>query len=133
DGILTAWDFHNYNSGASAIRSPYEIANQRVAFHPARSPPRQGSYRGLAATANHFARESHMDDLAHEIAMDPLAFRLKNLRDVRLTAVLKAAAEKFGWKGTGIGLACGVEKGGYTACCVELDSVRLKPDPTQAP
>src|SRR5204862_4207802 len=49
DGVVTAWDFHNYNSGSSAIRSPYEIANQRIAFHAARSPLRQGSYRGLAA------------------------------------------------------------------------------------
>jgi CO/xanthine dehydrogenase Mo-binding subunit len=138
DGVITAWDYHNYNSGSSAIRSPYEIANQRVAFHPARSPLRQGSYRGLAATANHFARESHMDDLAYAVGMDPLAFRLKNLRDERLAAVLKAAADRFGWNahknsvgpgfsrtGTGSGLACGVEKGGYTACCVELDAVRL--------
>jgi CO/xanthine dehydrogenase Mo-binding subunit len=123
DGVVTAWDFHNYNSGPAAIRTPYDVANQRIAFHPARSPLRQGSYRGLAATANHFARESHMDDLAHHAGVDPLAFRLKNLRDDRLVAVLKAAAEKFGWtaNGTGIGLACGVEKGGYTACCVQLD------------
>ncbi len=129
DGIVTAWDYHNYNSGPAGIRSPYEIANQRVAFHPSRSPLRQGSYRGLAATANHFARESHMDDLAHAVGIDPLAFRLRNLRDERLIAVLKSAAEKFGWKArsgagsrtVGIGLACGVEKGGYTACCAEVE------------
>jgi CO/xanthine dehydrogenase Mo-binding subunit len=131
DGTITSWDFHNYNSGPAGIRTPYEIANQRVAFHPAKSPLRQGSYRGLAATANHFARESHMDDLAHAAGLDPLAFRLKNLRDERLIAVSKAAAEKFGWQwgaGRPIGLACGVEKGGYTACCVELDAPRQKSD-----
>ena len=43
-----------------------------------------GSYRGLAATANHFARECHMDDLAHAAGIDPLAIRLKNLKDARL-------------------------------------------------
>ena len=46
----------------------------------------------------------------------PLAFRLKNLRDERLINVLKAAADRFGWKGhsagsgrsgTGVCLACG--------------------------
>jgi nicotinate dehydrogenase subunit B len=50
DGTLTAWECHNYNSGAQAIRPPYTIPNQRLAFHPARSPLRQGSYRALAAT-----------------------------------------------------------------------------------
>jgi nicotinate dehydrogenase subunit B len=131
DGTITSWDFHNYNSGPAGIRTPYEIANQRIAFHLAQSPLRQGSYRGLAATANHFARESHMDDLAHAAGLDPLAFRLKNLRDERLIAVLKAASDGFGWRpeaGRAIGLACGVEKGGYTACCVQLDAPRQKSD-----
>jgi len=122
DGQLTGWEFTNYNSGPAALQTPYDVASKREEFHQADSPLRQGSYRGLAATANHFARESHMDDLAHAAGLDPLAFRLKNLRDERLVAVLEAAAREFGWKpGTaGIGLACGVEKGGYTACCVEL-------------
>ena len=80
DGALTAWEFHNYNSGQAGIGTPYVVANQRIQFHPTNSPLRQGSYRGLAATANHFARESHMDELAHAAGMDPLEFRLKNLR-----------------------------------------------------
>jgi CO/xanthine dehydrogenase Mo-binding subunit len=45
------------------------------------SPLRDGSYRGLAATANHFARESYMDELAAPAAVDPLAFRLRNLKE----------------------------------------------------
>src|SRR5262249_38937046 len=53
-GPLTAWEFHNYNSGPAAIGTPYNVANQKIEFHPAKNPPlRQGSYRGLAATANH--------------------------------------------------------------------------------
>ncbi|HYM10656.1 MAG TPA: molybdopterin cofactor-binding domain-containing protein [Bryobacterales bacterium] len=125
-GAITAWEFHNYNSGGSGIGTPYDIPNQHIEFHPAQSPLRQGSYRGLAATANHFARESHMDELAREVKMDPLAFRYKNLKDARLRAVLEAAAERFGWgrekssPERGFGLACGVEKGGYTACCAEV-------------
>jgi isoquinoline 1-oxidoreductase len=125
DGTLTAWEFHNYNSGGSALRTPYEVANQHVEFHQADSPLRQGSYRALAATANHFARESHMDELAQALQMDPLAFRLKNLKDDRLRAVLEAAAKRFGWgqgkpaEGYGFGIAGGTEKGSYVAACAE--------------
>ncbi len=126
DGTVTAWEFHNYNSGPAAIRTPYSIEHQRIEFHPARSPLRQGSYRALAATANHFARETHMDELAALVGMDPLEFRLRNAKDPRLRAVLEAAAEKFGWSrrkkdpGVGYGLAAGFEKGGYVATCAEV-------------
>jgi CO/xanthine dehydrogenase Mo-binding subunit len=125
-GLLTAWEFHNYNSGASAIRTPYDVPNQHIQFHPVRAPLRQGSYRSLAATANHFARESHMDELAHRAKMDPLEFRLKNLKNERLKFAFTAAAEAFGWKsrkaakGRGFGLGGGVEKGGYVATCAEV-------------
>jgi isoquinoline 1-oxidoreductase len=126
DGLITAWEFHNYNSGPSGIETPYDIANHKIQFHPADSPLRQGSYRGLAATANHFARESYMDEIAAALGIDPLEFRLKNLKDARLRAVLESAAGKFGWGRVkseptrGFGLACGVEKGGYVATCAEI-------------
>jgi isoquinoline 1-oxidoreductase len=127
EGTLTAWEMHNYNSGGSGIRTPYEVPHQHIEFHAADSPLRQGSYRGLAATANHFARESHMDELAARLAVDPLEMRLRHLKDPRLRAVLEAAAERFGWKarsqreGVGAGIACGVEKGGYVATCAEVE------------
>jgi nicotinate dehydrogenase subunit B len=125
DGKLTAWEFHNYNSGGSAIRMPYTVANQKVEFHSTDSPLQQGSYRALASTANNFARESVMDELADAIEMDPLAFRLKNLGNDRMRAVLEAAAKKFGWGkekggGRGFGLAVGTEKGSYVATCAEV-------------
>lgn len=126
DGTVVAWQFDNYNSGPSAIGTPYNIANQKIEFHSADSPLRQGSYRGLAATANHFARETHMDELAHLTGMDPLEFRLKNLANPRLIAVFQAAAQKFGWgreknsATRGFGIAGGVEKGGYIATCAEV-------------
>ncbi len=126
DGTLTAWEFHNYLSGPSGLETPYEVPNQHVQYHPVKSPLREGSYRGLAATANHFARESHMDELACALGMDPLAFRLKNLQNPRVRAVLQAATDRFGWskiKSTptrGFGLACGTEKGGFVACCAEI-------------
>jgi CO/xanthine dehydrogenase Mo-binding subunit len=126
DGTLVSWEFHNYNSGPGAIETPYEIDNQLIQFHPSKSPLRQGSYRGLAATFNHFARESQMDEMAHALKMDPLAFRLKNITDPRLKAVLQAAAEKFGWNSVkssserGLGIACGTDKGGYVATFAEI-------------
>lgn len=127
DGTLTFWEFHNYNSGPAGINTPYNVPNQLIQYHPVDSPLRQGSYRGLAATANHFARESHMDEIADALHMDPLQFRLKNLTDLRLRAVLEAAAGKFGWgkvkssPDRGFGIACGVEKGGYVATCAEIE------------
>jgi nicotinate dehydrogenase subunit B len=126
DGTLVAWQFDNYNSGPAGISTPYDVPNQQIEFHAFDSPLRQGSYRGLAATANHFARESHMDELAHLLAMDPLEFRLKNLRDARLRAVFEAAATKFRWERQkssstrGFGIAGGVEKGGYVATSAEV-------------
>lgn len=125
DGVITAWTFDNYNSGTAAIRPPYAIANQRVTFHPSDSPLRQGSYRGLAATANHFARETHLNELADLARMDPLALRLTNTADARLKGVFTAAAERFGWgkplaAGHGAGIAGGFEKGGYIATCAEV-------------
>ena len=130
DGKITAWEFHNYNSGPSGINGNYDIANQNVQFHTSKSPLRQGSYRGLAATANHFARETHIDELAVLVNMDPLDFRLKNLKDERMRAVIDAAAVRFGWAnrksvaGRGSGIACGFEKGGYVATCAEVSVAR---------
>ncbi len=126
DGTVVAWEHHNYNSGPADIGTPYAVANQLIQYHPANSPLRQGSYRGLAATANNFARESHMDELAHAAGMDPLEFRLKNIADLRLRAVVQAAQDKFGWgrmkssPERGFGIACGTDKGGYVATCAEV-------------
>jgi nicotinate dehydrogenase subunit B len=126
DGTITAWEFHNYNSGSAGIKTYYEIPNQRVVFHPVKSPLRQGSYRALAATANHFARESNMDELAHAVKMDPLEFRLKNLKNERLRAVFEAAAKQFGWgksksSGRGFGMGGGYEKLGNIATFAEVN------------
>jgi CO/xanthine dehydrogenase Mo-binding subunit len=126
DGKLVAWEFHNYNSGSAALDTPYDVSNRLVQYHEVRSPLRQGSYRSLAGAANNFARESHMDAIAHAAKIDPLEFRLKNLQEPRLRAVLEASADKFGWKnaksepGSGVGIACGTDKGGYVATVAEV-------------
>jgi len=129
DGTLAEWEFHNYNSGPSALQTPYNVPSKKEQMHQSKSPLRQGSYRGLAGTANHFARESYMDELAHSAGIDPLEFRLKNARNERLRAVILAAAEKFGWKdrkkspGRGFGISGGFEKGSYVANCAEVSVV----------
>jgi nicotinate dehydrogenase subunit B len=126
-GELTGWSHLNINSGAVGVQTPYHVPQQRIVYQPADSPLPQGSYRALAATANNFARESHMDELAHRLGTDPLEFRLRHLRDPRLADVLRAAAERLGWPAgpalsrdragdrSGVGIACGMEKGGRVA------------------
>jgi isoquinoline 1-oxidoreductase len=146
---LTSWHFININSGPSAVETPYRIEKHHSQYVQASNPPlRHGSYRGLAATANTFARESFMDELAAAAGADPLEFRLAHLGNeddkstsrYRLRAVLEAAAERFNWKdrvkrkgsagqnrgsagraATGMGLACGTEKGSYVAACAEIE------------
>jgi isoquinoline 1-oxidoreductase len=125
NGRLVAWEFDNWNSGSAGIRSPYDVPSQRVAFHPSNSPLRQGSYRGLAATANHYAREMHIDAIARGLKVDQVEFRLTHLKDERMRNVLTAAAQRIGWpgrpaKGRAFGIACGTEKGSYVATAAEL-------------
>ena len=124
-GTLTAWTFANINSGAAGLLTPYRVANRRQSYQPASAPLHQGSYRALAATANNFARESVMDDLAAAVGADPVAFRLRHLDDERLAAVLSAAAAEIGWdepqpEGTGTGIALGMEKGGRVATAARV-------------
>jgi nicotinate dehydrogenase subunit B len=125
DGRLTAWSFTNLNSGSAGIMTPYRIKNQRIAYQPADAPLAQGSYRALAATANNFARESLMDELAAAVGADPVEFRLRHLDDDRLAAVLRAAAAEIGWpdagdEHAGLGIALGMEKDGRVATAARV-------------
>jgi isoquinoline 1-oxidoreductase len=127
-GKIAAWEHENILSGSSALESPYDIPSRRETYRSSDSPLRTGSYRALASTANNFARESMMDELAEQAGQDPLAFRLAHLSHERLRPVLQAAAARFGWErrvherrpSRGFGLACGTEKGSYVAACVEV-------------
>ena len=138
DGDLEAWEFTNTNSGPMAILTPYSVANRRIRYQASESPLRTGSYRALAATANTFAREVAMDELAAAAGADPLEFRLRHLSDDRLATVLKTATDRAGWvptratldagrggqlRGKGIGVS--VEKGGRVATIAD---VTVEPD-----
>jgi isoquinoline 1-oxidoreductase len=123
-GRLLAWEFHNYNSGASGLPTPYDVQASWCGFHAAPAPLRQGSYRSLAAAGNTFARESHMEEIASQLDLDPVEFRLRNVADARLREVIEKAASLGNWsarKGRAIGLAANLEKDARLALCVEAE------------
>lgn len=128
DGKLTAWEFTNINAGGSAIETPYRVPASNIDSVRSDSPLRQGPYRCLAATANNFARESFMDELAAAAKADPLEFRRTQLANDRIRKVLDVAADRFEWdrrkksvtRDRGVGLACGTEKNSVVAACVEV-------------
>jgi len=92
---------------------PYRIPHLKVdglLVYTNLSP--SGSFRGLGGAQPVFACERHMDRIAHELGIDPLALRLANAvgegdldpAGVRLNAVslretLERAAERAGWAG----------------------------------
>ncbi len=127
-GSLVAWDFTSINPGGAAIDTPYNISNTRILSAGSDSPLRQGAYRCLGATANNFARESFMDELAAAAGADPLDFRLAHLENPRIRTVLEAAARHFDWPkrkkqttaDVGVGLACGTEKNSVVAACARV-------------
>jgi CO/xanthine dehydrogenase Mo-binding subunit len=109
----------------------YEFPNQRVTNHLVkRMPLRVSALRALGATANVFAIESFMDELAAAAGADPIEFRLRHLKDPRARAVLEAAAAKAGWKkgkkgdgarGRGVGFARYKNGAAYVAAIVEVE------------
>lgn len=133
-GKITTWHFININSGPNAIETPYAVGKTHCRYLTSKPPLRHGSYRGLAATANNFAREVFMDELAAAAKIDPLEFRLAHLENPRLRAVLEKAATEFHWQelskrkapNVGIGMACGTEKGSFVAACVEVELDRAQ-------
>src|SRR5581483_11802409 len=81
----------------------YEFANKRLAWETIpplldrASPLRSSHLRDPVGPQIHFASESFMDEVAAALDLDPIDFRLRHIKDPRDVAVIKAAAEKFGW------------------------------------
>jgi len=132
-GAISFWDYHVYFAGERGSQQFYNIPNHSTLSHgsgwggiPGAHPFATGAWRAPANNTNTFARESQIDIMAAKAGIDPLEFRLKNLTDQKMINVLKAAAEKFGWKpgkspsGRGWGIACGTDAGTWVATIAEV-------------
>jgi nicotinate dehydrogenase subunit B len=117
--------------GAGSVRG------ERVLFHTVKSPFFTGPLRSPLRLQNTFAHECFMDELSAHAKADPVAFRLRHLREPRLIDVVKAAAQAAKWDArpspkseqrhgeiaSGRGIACVAYEGdnGYVALIAELD------------
>lgn len=136
--LLAAWDlaapaapYLARSGGEDRNAVPlYEFPNLSVVRHLVREMPlRTSALRTLGAHANVFALESFMDELALAAGDDPVAFRLRHLRDPRARAVIETAAAKAGWRpglqsdgthGRGFGFAQYKNLACYVACVAEI-------------
>jgi len=139
-GKLTLWAYDVWAAGARSAELFYDVPDVRIrsfggrmvagteqrigeAFHPFAVGP----WRAPGANMNVFARESHLDRVAARLGVDPVEFRLRNLRDERMRRVLETAARTFGWRsgrgptGRGQGIACGIDAGTYVALAAEVE------------
>jgi isoquinoline 1-oxidoreductase len=133
NGQPVLWDYQVYFAGERGSQHFYNIPHYRtlaygewrggVSIHPFAVGP----WRAPANNTNTFARESQIDLMAENASIDPVAFRLKNLKEDKMRAVLQAAAKQFGWhpaktpSGRGAGVACGIDAGTYVATFAEVE------------
>jgi isoquinoline 1-oxidoreductase len=133
-GRITLWDYGVYLAGSRGAEQFYDVAHHRTMVHGARwtagpgvHPFATGPWRAPSNNTNTFARESQIDVMAAAAGVDPLEFRLQNLKDPKMIGVLEAAANTFDWtpsaapSGRGQGLACGTDAGAYVAMMAEVE------------
>jgi len=127
EGKVTYWDFNAYCSGARGTDPFYGFSHHKTTtwdgdVHPFGT----GAWRAPGNPTNTFARESHLDIMAHKIGMDPMEFRRKNLKDNRAIRSLEVAAKKFDWtslklpEGHGKGIAVGYDAGTFVTIMAEV-------------
>lgn len=127
-GKIALWDFNEYFAGSRGSDTIYDVADAKTTSFSARDvhPFGTGAWRAPANNTNTYARESQIDMMAAKVGVDPLEFRLKNLKDERMIGVLNAVAELFGYtpakgpSGRGYGIACGFDAGAYVAHIAEV-------------
>jgi len=127
-GKIRVWDYHEYYAGSRGSDTIYNVPNQRTTSYSGKDvhPFATGAWRAPGNNTNTFARESQIDIMASRLGIDPLEFRLKNLKDERMKGVLTAVADLFGWTpgktpgGRGFGIACGTDAGSYVAHMAEV-------------
>ncbi|HWX04869.1 MAG TPA: molybdopterin cofactor-binding domain-containing protein [Bradyrhizobium sp.] len=107
----------------------YDFPSWQIESHRLKTMPvRTSALRTLGAQGNVFAIESFLDEIAAERGEDPVAFRLRHLRDERAKDVIRAAARRANWKpekragtGYGIGFARYKNTGAYCAVVAEVE------------
>jgi len=131
-GMIKLWDYHVWYSGTRGSDTIYDVPNARTTSYsrgkdsPPVHPFATGPWRAPNNNTNTFARESQIDIMASKAGIDPLEFRLKNLKDEKMIDCLKAVADKFGYVagktpgGRGIGIACGHDAGTWVAAIAEV-------------
>jgi isoquinoline 1-oxidoreductase len=136
-GQISRWDYTVLAAGERGAVTFYDIPNIRIrsaagtAYGGASSvkglhPFGVGPWRGPGANMNVFATESQIDIMAAAAGADPLAFRLRHIREPRMRRVLQAAATAFGWSsavgpsGKGHGIACSSDAGSMVATMAEV-------------
>jgi CO/xanthine dehydrogenase Mo-binding subunit len=120
-GAYCSWSETTLSKACILSAGPYNIENiYAEAYVVYTNKTMTGAMRGFGAPQVCFAYESHMDDIAKLLNMDPLEIRLMNvfhegsisptgqkLQSVVVKESLLRAAEKFGWNGKGSGSASG--------------------------
>lgn len=131
-GMIKMWDYSVYYGGTRGSDTIYDVPNSRTTSfsqNPDATPIHPfgtGPWRAPNNNTNTFARESQIDIMASAAGIDPLEFRLKNLKDEKMIDCLKAVADKFGYvpgkapSGRGIGIACGHDAGTWVALMAEV-------------
>ncbi|MFL6820930.1 MAG: molybdopterin cofactor-binding domain-containing protein [Bradyrhizobium sp.] len=110
----------------------YEFPGWQIECHRVLTMPiRTSALRTLGAQANVFAIESFVDELASERGEDPVAFRLRHLKDSRAQDVIRSVAKLANWKpekkdgrGHGIGFARYKNTGAYCAVIAEVEGTQ---------
>lgn len=76
----------------------YEYPKMRVVSQDAAPIVRASWMRGVSALPNVFAHECWIDECAYLAGEDPLAYRLRYLKDPRAVALTHAAHKQAGWQ-----------------------------------
>jgi len=109
---------------------PYDVVTTKNDFVPVSSPVPLGAWRAVQNGQNGFCFESFMDECAHVVGMDPVAYRIARLAGKpRQQAVVSLAADKAQWsaplpKGRGRGIAFFDYDGTYVAEVAEVTVTR---------
>lgn len=114
-GAYCSWSETTLAKACILSPGPYDIENIHAeAFVVYTNKTMTGAMRGFGAPQVCFAYESHMDDIAKALGIDPLEIRLRNalregslsptgqqLHSVVVRETLVQAAQRFGWNGSG--------------------------------